>query len=114
RARARPRAPSRHAARRVARPAGEQGPDAGRAGRVPARPRPHRAPQAERRHAPGGGRLKDGPAAIAVACALVVAVVAAYFPVLGFDFVSFDDPLSVTANPQVQAGLHAEGVRWAF
>jgi tetratricopeptide (TPR) repeat protein len=32
----------------------------------------------------------------------------------GNDFVNYDDPDYVTANPQVRAGLSFEGVRWAF
>jgi len=32
----------------------------------------------------------------------------------GNDFVNYDDPDYVTANPQVRAGLSLEGIRWAF
>ena len=45
---------------------------------------------------------------------LAAAVFAAYAPVLHFDFVTYDDPDYVTANPQVQAGLSWTGVAWAF
>ena len=43
-----------------------------------------------------------------------MAVLAAYLPVLHFDFVSYDDPDYVTANPHVQAGLTWAGAAWAF
>ena len=33
---------------------------------------------------------------------------------VGFEFLNYDDPLYVTANPHVQHGLSVEGVRWAF
>ena len=51
-------------------------------------------------------------AALAVGLVLLTAV--AYAPVFGADFVSYDDDKYVTANPMVQQGLGAEGVRWAF
>jgi tetratricopeptide (TPR) repeat protein len=49
-----------------------------------------------------------------VALALGASVVVAYWPAGGHDFVNFDDPLYVTANREVQAGLTAGGVAWAF
>jgi len=45
---------------------------------------------------------------------LAAAVFLIYSPVLHFDFVTFDDPEYVTANPHVQAGLSLAGVAWAF
>ena len=45
---------------------------------------------------------------------LAGALLAAYGQVLHFDFVTYDDPDYVTANPQVQAGLTWPGVAWAF
>src|SRR5260370_16498445 len=45
---------------------------------------------------------------------LAVAVLAVYGQVLHFDFVTYDDPDYVTANPHVQAGLTWGGVAWAF
>src|SRR5437868_3427654 len=30
------------------------------------------------------------------------------------EFINFDDPIYVTENPHVQAGLTAEGLKWAF
>lgn len=46
-----------------------------------------------------------------VLCLLTLAV---YLPVLRHDFVNFDDPLYVTANPRVQAGLTWDGFVWAW
>lgn len=45
---------------------------------------------------------------------LALAVLAIYLPVTGFDFICYDDPDYVTANPPVLAGVTLEGVRWAF
>jgi tetratricopeptide (TPR) repeat protein len=50
---------------------------------------------------------------IAVA-ALLAGVALLYAPALGFEFLSFDDPDYVTANPHVTAGLTADGLRWAL
>ena len=54
-------------------------------------------------------------AKIALVCALLTAATAAvYAETASFDFVALDDPLHVTRNPMVRAGLSADGVRWAF
>jgi tetratricopeptide (TPR) repeat protein len=45
---------------------------------------------------------------------LAAAVFVAYAQVLHFDFVTYDDPDYVTANPHVLAGLTREGIAWAF
>lgn len=45
---------------------------------------------------------------------LAAAVLLAYSQVLHFEFVSYDDPDYVTANPHVEAGLTAASVAWAF
>ena len=48
-------------------------------------------------------------------CALLVfGTVAVYWQVSGHEFVGYDDPLYVTANPHVQAGLTKTGLAWAF
>jgi tetratricopeptide (TPR) repeat protein len=48
--------------------------------------------------------------------ALAAAVLATYARTWGkdFDFINYDDDYYVTDNPHVQAGLTAEGLRWAF
>ena len=46
--------------------------------------------------------------------ALAALTLAVYSPVVGFDFVNLDDQLYVYENPNVRAGLAAEGIRWAF
>lgn len=45
---------------------------------------------------------------------LVGATLFAYAPVGENGFVRFDDPIYITENPHVQAGLSAESVAWAF
>jgi len=49
-----------------------------------------------------------------LAAVLVVVTLAAYWQVLDFPFVDYDDPTYVTDNPQVKNGLTADGIRWAF
>ena len=49
-----------------------------------------------------------------LALCLIVATAAVFAPLLGHDFLEYDDPLYVTANPDVQAGLTLEGLRWAW
>jgi len=46
--------------------------------------------------------------------ALGLIVLAVFSPVLGYDFVNFDDPVFVYQNPYVQSGLTWAGSRWAF
>lgn len=64
--------------------------------------------------APAAGPRRAISPDLWIGAALAVAVVAIYLPVLHFDFITFDDPVYVTENPQVQAGLSAAGVVWAF
>jgi tetratricopeptide (TPR) repeat protein len=45
---------------------------------------------------------------------LAVLVLACYWPVQDYGFVNYDDPLYVTDNQHVQAGLTWEGFVWAF
>ncbi|MEI8042854.1 MAG: tetratricopeptide repeat protein [Verrucomicrobiota bacterium] len=49
-----------------------------------------------------------------LAVLLLLVTIALYWPATGHDFLNFDDPDYVTANPHVQQGLHWEGVKWAF
>jgi tetratricopeptide (TPR) repeat protein len=50
-----------------------------------------------------------------VVCALIVAaILLVYYPVGRFDFVNYDDPDYVSANPHVESGLSWKNVRWAF
>ncbi|MDB6025373.1 MAG: repeat-containing protein YrrB [Verrucomicrobiales bacterium] len=45
---------------------------------------------------------------------LVVATLAVYLQVTGFDFVNYDDPEYVSENPRIQQGFSGETIRWAF
>jgi tetratricopeptide (TPR) repeat protein len=49
-----------------------------------------------------------------VALLLAALTTAAFWPVLGCQFIRFDDPGYVTNNVRVQTGLTAEGIVWAF
>jgi protein O-mannosyl-transferase len=46
--------------------------------------------------------------------ALAVITALLYFPSLKSDFVNYDDPDYVTSNSQIQKGLTADSIRWAF
>ena len=50
----------------------------------------------------------------AAGLALALALLGVYAPVLGHDYLNYDDDLYVTANPAVRAGLSASGALWAF
>jgi len=48
------------------------------------------------------------------AALLLLATLALYWPAVHCDFINFDDPDYVTANPHVQIGLTWTGIQWAF
>jgi protein O-mannosyl-transferase len=55
------------------------------------------------------------PARVAgLALGVAVATALAYWPVHAFGFLHYDDPLHVTDNPFVQAGLTRQGIAFAF
>ena len=49
-----------------------------------------------------------------IAVLLVLATIALYWPVTGYDFVDLDDNQYVLENPHVTSGLNLENARWAF
>lgn len=51
---------------------------------------------------------------MAIALVLLAAIAIVYAQVGSHDFLNYDDPRYVTANPQVRAGLTYEGIVWAF
>jgi tetratricopeptide (TPR) repeat protein len=59
-----------------------------------------------------GTEQKNRLALVCLVLALVTAAV--YWPVHGYEFVSYDDNNYVTANPHVQSGLSGQTVLWAF
>jgi tetratricopeptide (TPR) repeat protein len=59
-------------------------------------------------------RARPAPSVIWIYAALFLGTLAVYARVARFDFVNFDDPDYVTANPHVRAGITAAGARWAF
>jgi Tfp pilus assembly protein PilF len=77
--------------------------------------RPRTAPNAKRRILSDNPPATPGPRNdLWIYLLLAVAVLAVYGQVLHFDFVTYDDPDYVSANPQVQAGLTWAGIAWAF
>jgi protein O-mannosyl-transferase len=63
---------------------------------------------------PCGHLPVSAPRPLVLHLALALLTVATFLPVLGAGFVAFDDPLYVTDNPRVQAGLSGEGMAWAL
>jgi len=49
-----------------------------------------------------------------ICLALLAATLALYARVVHFDFVNFDDPDYVSANPHVRQGITPDGIAWAF
>ncbi len=62
----------------------------------------------------GHGVPKTAAEGLVAAIFVVGLVLWVYSPVLTCGFVTYDDPLYVTKNPRVQAGLSWDGVIWAF
>jgi protein O-mannosyl-transferase len=61
---------------------------------------------------PTFGFLEQRP--LVAALLLFAATLLLYAPLLNFPYLNYDDPLFVTANPQVNSGLSWAGVLWAF
>jgi len=58
----------------------------------------------------GASRLEG----LAPALLVAAAALAAHHPILWNGFIRIDDPLYLTSNAEVRAGLTLDGVRWAF
>jgi tetratricopeptide (TPR) repeat protein len=63
---------------------------------------------------PKGSSARKDRLDLWLATLVFILVFAAFVQVRTHDFVSFDDPIYVTENPQVRAGLTVDGVVWAF
>jgi hypothetical protein len=50
----------------------------------------------------------------ALAAALALFTVALYWPAMKCGFLDYDDPVYITSNPRIQAGLTLDNVEWAF
>ncbi len=61
-----------------------------------------------------GKRARDHAGIFLAAACLVVLVAAVFAPLGHADFITFDDPIYVSENPHVTAGLTWPGVVWAF
>ena len=44
---------------------------------------------------------------------LIISVICVYWPVKGYDFVSFDDFQYVVENPHVKSGISWDGYAWS-
>ena len=73
---------------------------------------PRNEPDARRIH--DAFRARDFKTKPLICLALAGLTFLAFWQVLSFDFVSYDDPLYVTQNPVVMAGLTWNGIAWAF
>ncbi len=51
---------------------------------------------------------------VLVGLALCIATAATYWPVTNYPFINYDDPIYVTENPHVLAGLTWQNIAWAF
>ena len=51
---------------------------------------------------------------IAISAALFLGTLLVFSRAIGNDFVNYDDPVYITDNPCVQAGLTLQGIQWAF
>jgi len=58
--------------------------------------------------------LSFEPRRAALAVGIVAATAAVFAPVLGYDWLNYDDPIYVTDNPAIRLGLSPEAVAWAF
>ncbi len=54
------------------------------------------------------------PQALWICLLLAAITLAVYWPVTGYEFVGYDDPDFITANPTVQAGLTVPGLHYAL
>ena len=61
-----------------------------------------------------GQPRKWRPGPIIVSCSIVVLTFMLFWPTIGFDFISYDDPEYVSRNPHVIGGVTWENVRWAL
>jgi tetratricopeptide (TPR) repeat protein len=60
-------------------------------------------------------KSESSSASVGLICLLLVAaILAAFWPVLDCDFISYDDPFYVTSNSHVRHGLSWEAFRWAM
>ena len=59
-------------------------------------------------------RNPDKNWALLICLILTLATFAVYFQVHSFNFVNIDDPVYVSGNPNIQAGITINAVKWAF
>ncbi len=77
--------------------------------------RPRRiAPAADVVRKPWSQRLQEGRQPILLSALLVAATLAVYAQSWWFGYMLIDDPIEVSGNPRVQAGLTLQNVIWCF
>ncbi len=59
-------------------------------------------------------KVSDWNATLLLGICLAAITFVLFWPVRQHDFINYDDPDYVTANAMVQAGITAEGIKWAF
>jgi len=63
---------------------------------------------------PSVAQTSDTPQVLAISAGLLALVAAIFTQMRTHAFVHFDDPIYVTDNPHVRAGLTLDGIRWAM
>lgn len=58
--------------------------------------------------------MSKKPSPILICVVLAVITIAVFWPVIGHQFISYDDVDFVTGNPHVRTGFTAENIKWAF
>ena len=61
-----------------------------------------------------GKKTAGASVSLGICALLILATIAAYWPMLGYAFSDYDDPQYVSKNPHVLQGLTWSGVVWAF
>ncbi len=59
-------------------------------------------------------KMERNKTSLLICVALVAAVVAVYWPVYKFEFVSYDDESYVINNDNIKTGFNFDNIRWAF
>jgi protein O-mannosyl-transferase len=59
-------------------------------------------------------RRKEKLLLICITAALIISVMLVFWQVHNFAFVNYDDGVYVAENPNIQAGINSQSVRWAF
>lgn len=75
---------------------------------------PRAAPPTSPPPLPFASLVRRCPPDLGISVGLAVVTLFAFAPAWGNDFLDYDDPVFVTANPHVRAGLTRDGLAWAL